>query len=100
MSYYDNPQWSATGQQNNNNNSSSNNNWDHQGTTTPVRAGASAPQPQDDYAFSYQFDGALILFRGGRYWLLEKESLGGLLRVVKICMRQGPRRCNSNNILT
>jgi hypothetical protein len=56
MSYYDNPQWSATGQQNNNNNSSSNNNWDHQGTTTPVRAGASAPQPQDDYAFSYQFD--------------------------------------------
>jgi hypothetical protein len=39
MSYYDNPQWSATGQQNNNNNSSSNNNWDHQGTTTPVRAG-------------------------------------------------------------
>ncbi|KAI9163971.1 hypothetical protein HJFPF1_05606 [Paramyrothecium foliicola] len=74
MSYYDNPQWSATGPSNNSNN----NNWDHQGATTPVRAGmprpqsmasnrhpsltqlpvtgASAPQPQDDYAFSYQFD--------------------------------------------
>ncbi|KAM5348992.1 hypothetical protein ACJ41O_008815 [Fusarium nematophilum] len=46
MSYYDNPQWSASTQ----------NNWEHQGSTTPVRAGASGPQPQDDYAFSYQFD--------------------------------------------
>lgn len=67
MSYYDNPQWSASAQ----------NNWEHQGSTTPVRAGtdgmrtpsdprmpinslirsgASGPQPQDDYAFSYQFD--------------------------------------------
>ncbi|CAM1506102.1 Fc.00g057430.m01.CDS01 [Cosmosporella sp. VM-42] len=52
MSYYDNPQWSpaATPQSN------SSSNWDHQGSTTPVRAGASGPQPQDDYAFSYQFD--------------------------------------------
>ena len=69
MSYYDNPQsqWSSSTQ----------NNWEHQGSTTPVRAGtpggkiprngsfinpparsgASGPQPQDDYAFSYQFDG-------------------------------------------
>ncbi|KAF4459185.1 hypothetical protein FALBO_14061 [Fusarium albosuccineum] len=68
MSYYDNPQWSASAAQNN---------WEHQGSTTPVRAGtdalrtpsdsstslsslvrsgASGPQPQDDYAFSYQFD--------------------------------------------
>ncbi|KAI1068179.1 hypothetical protein LB507_004379 [Fusarium sp. FIESC RH6] len=68
MSYYDNPQsqWSSSTQ----------NNWEHQGSTTPVRAGtpggkiprngsfinpparsgASGPQPQDDYAFSYQFD--------------------------------------------
>ncbi|KAH7316799.1 hypothetical protein B0I35DRAFT_409955 [Stachybotrys elegans] len=45
MSYYDNPQWPTSGQ-----------NWEHQGATTPVRAGASGPQPQDDYAFSYQFD--------------------------------------------
>ncbi|KAF4982956.1 hypothetical protein FZEAL_1526 [Fusarium zealandicum] len=68
MSYYDNPQWSASP-------STQQNNWDHQGSTTPVRAGttgserfdpdssltrsssgASGPQPQDDYAFSYQFD--------------------------------------------
>jgi hypothetical protein len=48
MSYYDNPQWPAS--------SASQNNWEHQGATTPVRAGVSAPQPQDDYAFSYQFD--------------------------------------------
>ncbi|KAM0197409.1 hypothetical protein ACHAPQ_010637 [Fusarium lateritium] len=69
MSYYDNPQaqWSS---------STTQNNWEHQGSTTPVRAGtpgykadrdrtavnslvssgASGPQPQDDYAFSYQFD--------------------------------------------
>lgn len=70
MSYYDNPQWSAPAQ----------NNWDHHGASTPVRAGtlralsnsvfdmgaatnelmsigANGPQPQDDYAFSYQFDG-------------------------------------------
>lgn len=67
MSYYNDAQWNAPGQ----------NNWEHQGATTPVRAssshqtaptrtlplthldstGASAPQPQDDYAFSYQFDG-------------------------------------------
>ncbi|KAL3965268.1 hypothetical protein ACCO45_002272 [Purpureocillium lilacinum] len=48
MSYYDNQQWSGPGQ----------NNWEHQsGTSTPVRsAGASAPQPQDEFAFSYQFD--------------------------------------------
>lgn len=45
MSYYDN-QWSGPAQ----------NTWDHQGATTPVRAGANAPQPQDDYAFSCQFD--------------------------------------------
>lgn len=74
MSYYDNPQWSAPSQTPNNNN------WDHHGATTPVRAGtlrapsvslsipgaatdflmptgANGPQPQDDYAFSYQFDG-------------------------------------------
>jgi hypothetical protein len=72
MSYYDNPQWSAPSQ-------APNNNWDHHGATTPVRAGtlrapsgseilgtatdfmmptgANGPQPQDDYAFSYQFDG-------------------------------------------
>ncbi|KAL7920094.1 hypothetical protein ACQKWADRAFT_315074 [Trichoderma austrokoningii] len=48
MSYYDNPQWSAPSQ--------APNNWDHHGATTPVRAGANGPQPQDDYAFSYQFD--------------------------------------------
>ncbi|CAG9940316.1 unnamed protein product [Clonostachys rosea f. rosea IK726] len=51
MSYYENAQQWAGGptppQQNN---------WEHQGATTPVRAGASAPQPQDEYAFSYQFD--------------------------------------------
>ncbi|KAL7813861.1 hypothetical protein V8C44DRAFT_357205 [Trichoderma aethiopicum] len=46
MSYYDNPQWSAPAQ----------NNWDHHGASTPVRAGANGPQPQDDFAFSYQFD--------------------------------------------
>ncbi|KAH8180209.1 hypothetical protein LIA77_01728 [Sarocladium implicatum] len=47
MSYYDNnPQWSGQPQ----------NNWEHQGSTTPVRAGANGPQPQDEYAFSYQFD--------------------------------------------
>lgn len=46
MSYYDNPQWPIPSQ----------NNWEHQGTSTPTRAGASGPQPQDDYAFSYQFD--------------------------------------------
>ncbi|QUC17589.1 uncharacterized protein UV8b_01830 [Ustilaginoidea virens] len=46
MSYYDNQQWPAPSQ----------NNWEHQGTTTPTRAGASGPQSQDDYAFSYQFD--------------------------------------------
>ncbi|RDA88372.1 hypothetical protein CP532_5593 [Ophiocordyceps camponoti-leonardi (nom. inval.)] len=49
MSYYDNPQWSGPAQ----------NNWDHQGAAAaaPIRAaGASAPQPQDDFAFSYQFD--------------------------------------------
>ncbi|KAH6604412.1 hypothetical protein Trco_007858 [Trichoderma cornu-damae] len=46
MSYYDNPQWSAPSQ----------NNWDHHGASTPVRAGANGPQPQDDFAFSYQFD--------------------------------------------
>ncbi|EQL03956.1 hypothetical protein G6O67_000459 [Ophiocordyceps sinensis] len=47
MSYYDNPQWSGPAQ----------NNWDHQGAAAPARtAGASGPQPQDDYAFSYQFD--------------------------------------------
>ncbi|PNP45175.1 hypothetical protein TGAM01_v206714 [Trichoderma gamsii] len=48
MSYYDNPQWSAPSQ--------TPNNWEHHGATTPVRAGANGPQPQDDYAFSYQFD--------------------------------------------
>ncbi|KAL6787555.1 hypothetical protein J3E68DRAFT_431936 [Trichoderma sp. SZMC 28012] len=47
MSYYDNPQWSSAPAQNN---------WDHHGASTPVRAGANGPQPQDDYAFSYQFD--------------------------------------------
>lgn len=68
MSYYNDAQWNAPGQ----------NNWEHQGATTPVRAGssrptapgrtlpltsslestgASGPQPQDDFAFSYQFDG-------------------------------------------
>lgn len=91
MSYYDNPQWSASAQ----------NNWEHQGSTTPVRAGtdgmrtpsdprmpinslirsgASGPQPQDDYAFSYQFDGMFSInnvglvpsgfcwpLRGGRF---------------------------------
>ncbi|KFA75930.1 hypothetical protein S40288_05868 [Stachybotrys chartarum IBT 40288] len=48
MSYYENssPQWSAPSQSN----------WEHQGATTPVRAGANGPQPQDDFAFSYQFD--------------------------------------------
>ncbi|KAL6903219.1 hypothetical protein GGI43DRAFT_382489 [Trichoderma evansii] len=50
MSYYDNPQWSAPSQ------AAPQNNWDHHGATTPVRAGANGPQPQDDYAFSYQFD--------------------------------------------
>ncbi|KOS16864.1 hypothetical protein ESCO_004902 [Escovopsis weberi] len=47
MSYYDNPQWSSGPVQNN---------WDHHGAGTPVRAGASGPQPQDEFAFSYQFD--------------------------------------------
>ncbi|OAQ59968.1 hypothetical protein VFPPC_16818 [Pochonia chlamydosporia 170] len=47
MSYYENPQWPTPSQ----------NNWEHQqGTTTPARAGVSGPQPQDDFAFSYQFD--------------------------------------------
>ncbi|KAF9779364.1 hypothetical protein IL306_001909 [Fusarium sp. DS 682] len=52
MSYYDNPQpqWSSAAA------ASAQSNWEHQGSTTPVRAGASGPQPQDDYAFSYQFD--------------------------------------------
>jgi hypothetical protein len=68
MSYYDSPQWAGSNQQ-------GSGNWEHQGATTPTRAGtpsayihrgfgnladisgASAPQPQDDYAFSYQFDG-------------------------------------------
>ncbi|KAK5988620.1 hypothetical protein PT974_10106 [Cladobotryum mycophilum] len=51
MSYYDNPQWSAPAA------AAAQNNWDHHGgATTPVRAGASGPQPQDDFAFSYQFD--------------------------------------------
>ncbi|QPG98591.1 hypothetical protein C2857_007766 [Epichloe festucae Fl1] len=46
MSYYDNPQWPTPTQ----------NSWEHQGTSTPTRTGASGPQSQDDYAFSYQFD--------------------------------------------
>ncbi|KAG6001036.1 hypothetical protein E4U43_001434 [Claviceps pusilla] len=46
MSYYDNPQWPTPTQ----------NSWEHQGAPAPTRAGASGPQPQDDYAFSYQFD--------------------------------------------
>ncbi|KAG6023765.1 hypothetical protein E4U41_001935 [Claviceps citrina] len=46
MSYYDNPQWSTPTQ----------NSWEHQGAPAPTRAGASGPQSQDDYAFSYQFD--------------------------------------------
>ncbi|EFY94739.1 hypothetical protein MHUMG1_08413 [Metarhizium humberi] len=47
MSYYENAQWPTPSQ----------NNWEHQqGTSTPTRAGASGPQPQDDFAFSYQFD--------------------------------------------
>ncbi|KAG6059652.1 hypothetical protein E4U17_005857 [Claviceps sp. LM77 group G4] len=46
MSYYDNPQWPAPTQ----------NNWEHQGTPAPTRPGASGPQSQDDYAYSYQFD--------------------------------------------
>ncbi|UZP32480.1 hypothetical protein NXS19_000296 [Fusarium pseudograminearum] len=59
MSYYDNPQsqWSSsTQQQQQQPPTQTQNNWEHQGSTTPVRAGASGPQPQDDYAFSYQFD--------------------------------------------
>ncbi|KAH6885268.1 hypothetical protein B0T10DRAFT_462326 [Thelonectria olida] len=58
MSYYDNPQsqWSAPAAAAAS--APAQNNWDHQqtGSTTPVRAGASGPQPQDDYAFSYQFE--------------------------------------------
>ncbi|KAI5467947.1 hypothetical protein BGZ63DRAFT_344148 [Mariannaea sp. PMI_226] len=58
MSYYDNPQsqWSAPAAASAS--APAQNNWDHQhtGSTTPVRAGASGPQPQDDFAFSYQFD--------------------------------------------
>ncbi|TQW08741.1 hypothetical protein V2A60_006223 [Cordyceps javanica] len=50
MSYYENAQWAAGQAQH------QPNNWEHQRTATPVRTGASAPQPQDDYAFSYQFD--------------------------------------------
>uniref|UniRef100_A0A8H7NJD2 Uncharacterized protein n=1 Tax=Bionectria ochroleuca TaxID=29856 RepID=A0A8H7NJD2_BIOOC len=50
MSYYENAQQWAGGP------TPQQNNWEHQGATTPVRAGASAPQPQDEYAFSYQFD--------------------------------------------
>ncbi|KHO01333.1 uncharacterized protein MAM_00334 [Metarhizium album ARSEF 1941] len=47
MSYYENAQWPTPSQ----------NHWEHpQGTSTPTRAGASGPQPQDDFAFSYQFD--------------------------------------------
>ncbi|KAI8221059.1 hypothetical protein K4K54_008096 [Colletotrichum sp. SAR 10_86] len=45
MSYYENnPQWSNPGQ----------NNWEHQ--APPVRAGASGPTAQDDFAFFYQFE--------------------------------------------
>ncbi|KAJ4150262.1 hypothetical protein LMH87_011020 [Akanthomyces muscarius] len=50
MSYYENAQWPAGQAQH------QPNNWEQQRTATPVRTGASAPQPQDDYAFSYQFD--------------------------------------------
>ncbi|KAI6781922.1 uncharacterized protein J7T54_005132 [Emericellopsis cladophorae] len=50
MSYYDSPQWAGPNSQ------QGSSNWEPQGATTPTRAGASAPQPQDDYAFSYQFD--------------------------------------------
>jgi hypothetical protein len=88
MSYYDNPQWPAS--------SASQNNWEHQGATTPVRAGVSAPQPQDDYAFSYQFDEVDRAYEnlqksgkgfvtGGRRELTSKPlqaaaSVGGRLR--------------------
>ncbi|KAK8929260.1 hypothetical protein VCV18_001922 [Metarhizium anisopliae] len=52
MSYYENAQWPTPSQ----------NNWEHQqGTSTPTRAGASGPQPQDDFAFSYQFDARICL---------------------------------------
>ncbi|KAM3512468.1 hypothetical protein MY11210_003885 [Beauveria gryllotalpidicola] len=65
MSYYENAQWAAGQQQHQQQHQQPHqhqhqhqqNNWDHQRTATPVRtSGASAPQPQDDYAFSYQFD--------------------------------------------
>ncbi|KAM3539209.1 hypothetical protein ARSEF1564_007867 [Beauveria bassiana] len=62
MSYYENAQWAAGQQQHQqphqqpHQHQHPQNNWDHQRTATPVRTGASAPQPQDDYAFSYQFD--------------------------------------------
>lgn len=58
MSYYENSQsqWSAPAAAAAS--APAQNNWDHQqtGSTTPVRAGASGPQPQDDYAFSHQFE--------------------------------------------
>lgn len=53
MSYYEN-QWSGASTS-----TPSQPQWEHAsstGTSTPVRAGASAPQSQDDYAFFYQFD--------------------------------------------
>ncbi|KAK2594063.1 hypothetical protein QQS21_008212 [Conoideocrella luteorostrata] len=61
MSYYENQQWAAGSQ----------NNWEHQGTSTPPRAGVNAPQPQDDYAFSYQFDEVDRSFEN-----LQKSSKG------------------------
>ncbi|PFH62832.1 hypothetical protein XA68_11613 [Ophiocordyceps unilateralis] len=83
MSYYDNPQWSGPAQ----------NNWDHQGAAAaaPVRtAGASGPQPQDDFAFSYQFDEV-----DRAYENLQKSgkgyAMGGRRSDLRISHGAGPR---------
>ncbi|KAK0392898.1 hypothetical protein NLU13_2392 [Sarocladium strictum] len=83
MSYYDNnPQWSGQPQ----------NNWEHQGTTTPVRAGASGPQPQDEYAFSYQFDEV-----DRAYENLQKSGKGYGMGGGRMPHGPGPRSHSINN---
>ncbi|KJZ75834.1 hypothetical protein HIM_04658 [Hirsutella minnesotensis 3608] len=91
MSYYDGPQWSGPGQ----------NNWEHQGAAAPARtAGASGPQPQDDYAFSYQFDEV-----DRAYENLQKSGkgygMGGRRPVTRPDLRashgSGPRSHPMNN---
>ncbi|PHH68247.1 hypothetical protein CDD80_144 [Ophiocordyceps camponoti-rufipedis] len=83
MSYYDSPQWSGPAQ----------NNWDHQAAAAaaPVRAaGASGPQPQDDFAYSYQFDEV-----DRAYENLQKSgkgyAMGGRRPDVRVSHGAGPR---------